>query len=121
MRINTDRPPSSRSPSYLSLPLSPSDSFFPSLGSLRRNNSSFGSSSSDPWLTAVGLLWETGRLQGEVGKDLGVAEIPGGRKRWGEIWRKIQPGFSFFSTLVEWLTAERAKLSIPPVEGGKIV
>jgi len=62
-----NRPLSSRLPKYLSL----SDSLLPSLGSLHRNNSSFGSSSADLWLTAVGLLWETGSR--EVGKDLGVA------------------------------------------------
>lgn len=63
---------------HISLSLSLSDSLFPSLGSLRRNNSSFGSSSADPWLTAVGLLWESGRLQREVGKDLGMAGAQGG-------------------------------------------
>ena len=64
---------------FISLSLfSLSDSFFSSLGSLRRNNSSFGSCSTDPWLTAVGLLWESGRLRREVGKDLGMAGAQGG-------------------------------------------
>ena len=44
-------------------------SVFLSLGSLRRNNSSFGPSGFDPWLTVVCLLWGTGRLQREVGES----------------------------------------------------
>lgn len=63
---------------HLSSSLSLSDSLFPSLGSLRRNNSSFGSSGVDPWLTVAGLLWETGSLWREVGKDLGMVGAQGG-------------------------------------------
>lgn len=97
--------------SPLSLSLFLYVSIFPSLGSLHRNNSSFGSSSVDPWLTAVGLLWETGRLQR-------------GRERWKRIWRwgglralekerwRKRQGWQQASV------GRETKFS-PPVEGGK--
>lgn len=110
---------------FISLFLSLSDSLFPSLGSLHRNNSSFGSSSVNPWLTVAGLLWETGSLQREVGKDLGMVGAQGGwdpSREGGERWRNHMPFLPpfFWESGCQQTSVRGGRKHSPPVEGWKI-
>lgn len=63
----------------------------------------FGSSGADLWLAAVRLLWETGRQQGEVGKDPEVAATQGGFKHW-------RPGgVGAVTSMGKWMTTDKCK------------
>lgn len=101
---------------FISLFLSLSDSLFPSLGSLRRNNSSSGSSSVDPWLTVASLLWETGSVLREVGKGGWDPSREG-----GERWRNHMPFLPpfFLESGCQQTSVRGGRTRSPPVEGWK--